>query len=141
MRTFSAIDNYPVLVHCTQGKDRTGLIILILLLLALTSDDRSKSDLATSAALAPDLSLPPSVLAAVTRDYTLSESELLPERASRLEEIHEIGLTDDFAGTPADWVQCMVEHLQERFGGVRGYLIAHGVSDKELEEVCRILRV
>lgn len=33
LRLFASKDNYPVLVHCIHGKDRTGLIIMLLLLL------------------------------------------------------------------------------------------------------------
>lgn len=33
LRLFTEEKNYPVLVHCIHGKDRTGLIIMLLLLL------------------------------------------------------------------------------------------------------------
>lgn len=33
LRIFAKPENYPVLVHCIHGKDRTGLIIMLLLLL------------------------------------------------------------------------------------------------------------
>ena len=33
LRLFASKENYPVLVHCIHGKDRTGLIIMLLLLL------------------------------------------------------------------------------------------------------------
>lgn len=33
LRLFKEEKNYPVLVHCIHGKDRTGLIIMLLLLL------------------------------------------------------------------------------------------------------------
>ena len=65
--------NYPVLVHCTQGKDRTGLTILMALLL---------------------MSVP---LEAAEHDYMLSQQELVSERAERVEEILSIGLPENFA--------------------------------------------
>ena len=33
LRLFAAKKNYPMLVHCIHGKDRTGLIIMLLLLI------------------------------------------------------------------------------------------------------------
>lgn len=33
LRVFVDRDNYPVLVHCIHGKDRTGLIVMIIMLL------------------------------------------------------------------------------------------------------------
>lgn len=33
LRVFVDADNYPVLVHCIHGKDRTGLIVMIIMLL------------------------------------------------------------------------------------------------------------
>ena len=33
MRVFADGENYPVLVHCIHGKDRTGIVIALLLML------------------------------------------------------------------------------------------------------------
>ena len=33
LRPFVELENYPILVHCIHGKDRTGLIIMLLLML------------------------------------------------------------------------------------------------------------
>jgi protein-tyrosine phosphatase len=99
-----------MLVHCTQGKDRTGLLIAMILML---------------------MDIP---IDAITYDYRLSESELLSERESRLQEIREIGLTEDFATTPKDWVPKMQQHLQEKYGGIRKYLFHIGV-DKETQDM------
>ena len=33
LRPFVDLENYPILVHCIHGKDRTGLIIMLLLML------------------------------------------------------------------------------------------------------------
>ena len=70
--------SYPVLVHCTQGKDRTGLIVLLVLLLLNAPNE------------------------AIEKDYRLSESELQPEREERLKEITSIGLPESFADCPAE---------------------------------------
>ncbi|KUJ15565.1 tyrosine/serine protein phosphatase-like protein [Mollisia scopiformis] len=115
LRAFSRSGNLPMLAHCTQGKDRTGLIIaLILFLLRVPSD-------------------------AITNDYVLSESELLPERAERMKEISSIGLTEDFAGCPGDWVEKMEGHLKEKYGGVEGYCKRIGMEEEEWETLRGVL--
>ncbi|KKK24764.1 hypothetical protein AOCH_002213, partial [Aspergillus ochraceoroseus] len=58
----------PVLVHCTQGKDRTGLVVLLLLLLTGVVDDE-----------------------AMAAEYVLSESELAVEGEERMKEIRAWG--------------------------------------------------
>lgn len=92
-------------MHCTQGKDRTGLIICLLLLLLDVPVD------------------------AVTYDYTMSEAGLLPEKEVRMVEIREIGLTEEFASAPREWIVKMHEYLGEKYGGTREYLETIGVDE------------
>ena len=103
--------NYPALIHCTQGKDRTGLVVTLLLLL---------------------LSVP---VRAISADYMASENELKSETESRMEEIRRIGLGEDFAGCPAAFVPEMAEHLQHVYGGVKGYLRHIGVDERIQDRV------
>jgi protein-tyrosine phosphatase len=115
LRAYTSTSNLPIMVHCTQGKDRTGLVIaLILFLLDIPSE-------------------------AISTDYVMSEKELLPERESRLKEIRSIGLTDDFAGCPADWIEKMEGHLREEYGGVEGYCEGIGFGKVEQEVLRKIL--
>ena len=103
--------NYPIMVHCTQGKDRTGLIIMLVLLLLHANID------------------------AVSKDYLLSEPELVPEKAERLKEIRSIGLSEDFAGCPADFVEEVSRHIQTQYGGVQEYLSSIGVRDQMQQRI------
>lgn len=100
--------SYPILVHCTQGKDRTGLIILLVLLLCGTDVD------------------------AIRQDYVMSEKELEPEMKERLEEIASIGLDSTFAGCPSDFVEKTVAYIDEQ-GGVESYLMGVGVEREQQE--------
>jgi len=99
--------SYPLLVHCTQGKDRTGLIILLVLLLC-------EVDIRT-----------------ISQDYVRSEPELQPEMKERLEEIASIGLDSSFAGCPPDFVENVVAHIDSRYGGIKSYLNSVGVDEAQ----------
>ncbi|KAF2684975.1 hypothetical protein K458DRAFT_417816 [Lentithecium fluviatile CBS 122367] len=108
--------NWPTLVHCTQGKDRTGLIVMLLLFLLEVEMD------------------------AIEKDYLLSEPELEAERPGRVKEMGSIGLSERFALCPPDVVKRVHGHLEEKYGGVEGYLQGVGVTQEMLERVKKILR-
>jgi len=106
---------YPVMVHCTQGKDRTGLIILLVLLLAGSRMD------------------------AISKDYIKSEAELLPEKEERMKEISSIGLREDFAGCPDEFVEKTTKHIEMKYSGVEKYLSSIGVTPNQQQELRSIL--
>jgi protein-tyrosine phosphatase len=108
--------NWPTLVHCTQGKDRTGLIVQLLLFL-----------------LHVDVS-------AINADYMLSGPELEGERKERVEEISKIGLGEEFAVCSPGVVTKVHEHIQEKYGSVEEYLVGAGVEAETVERIKRILR-
>ena len=91
-------DNYPLLIHCTQGKDRTGLTVL--LILALLHVDAQW----------------------IQTDYLMSEKELEPEKEERMKEITSFGLTEEFAGCPVDFVERVFAHINGKYGSVEKYL-------------------
>ncbi|KAK0110793.1 hypothetical protein ONS96_002387 [Cadophora gregata f. sp. sojae] len=117
LQAFTDPSQPPILIHCTQGKDRTGLIVALLLLI---------------------LGVP---LEAIAHDYVMSEQELECEKESRMVEIRSIGLSEHFATCPPDWIECMDGHLREKYGGLGRYLRRIGVSDEEEEELIRVLGV
>ena len=110
-------DRYPLLVHCTQGKDRTGLIVILVLLIC---------------------DVPVRV---ISSDYVKSESELEPEKEERMKEIMSIGLDETFAQCPSDFCEKLVAHLNEKYGSVEKYLEGVGVSPSQQTAVRRILLV
>ncbi|GKZ94582.1 hypothetical protein AnigIFM59636_007957 [Aspergillus niger] len=108
---------YPVLIHCTQGKDRTGLIVLLLLLLV--------------ADVVPE--------EAMREDYLRSEGELAIEMEERMKEVRLLGLSEDYTKCPRHFVETIRAHLEDRYGGVQGYLGTVGVGREQLENIRRVL--
>lgn len=97
--------DYPVYFHCTQGKDRTGLVACLLLLI---------------------LEIP---LDVISVDYLASQEELAPERESRIQELRAMGLSDDFADCSPSWVMDIHGHITETYGSVSGYFDRIGVDE------------
>ncbi|KAG9196365.1 hypothetical protein G6011_01486 [Alternaria panax] len=103
--------NWPVLIHCTQGKDRTGLIVMLVLWLVGVDQET------------------------IDEDYRLSESELELEKEGRLEEMASIGLTEQFAICPPGLVNSVHTHILEKYGSVEKYLEKAGVAKEKVDFV------
>ena len=100
-----------VVVHCVGGKDRTGLLTAFLLQLAGVSAED------------------------IAADYALSEERLRPRHEgwfAAAESDEELERLQRIAQTPAGSMLGVFEALDERYGGVAGYLRSAGVSDEEL---------
>ncbi|EOM77311.1 protein-tyrosine-phosphatase [Rhodococcus rhodnii] len=105
----------PVVVHCTAGKDRTGLVVA----LALSAVGVSDRDVAA--------------------DYALSEIMLAGEWADAMTAAFRtkypdspIDLTEIVASSPAPVMLGALESIRLRFGDAAGYLRAHGMTEPEL---------
>ncbi|KAL9636141.1 MAG: hypothetical protein Q9164_003012 [Protoblastenia rupestris] len=107
--------NYPIMIHCTQGKDRTGLIVTLVLLL---------------------LEVPIETIAA---DYAISDRELEPEKEKRLEEIGNIGLGEEFCGCPIEFVQDMKNYIDEKYGGGERYLEECNIHQQTRDSISNLL--
>lgn len=103
------------LVHCTVGKDRTG--VTVALALAAVGADRE----------------------AIIADYALTESQLPPERSQRIaaylrsqhpEAVHAVALATQ---SPAPVMRALLDDVDARWGSAAGYLRANGMTDAELE--------
>jgi protein-tyrosine phosphatase len=113
--------SYPVLIHCTQGKDRTGLIIMLLLLLV---KEAAGSDIP---------------LTAIAADYSKSETELKPELESLMKEITDIGLDEEYAKTPPGFTEALKAYLDVKYGGAKAYLLSIGCEETNIEKLRRRL--
>jgi protein-tyrosine phosphatase len=104
-----------VLVHCAAGKDRTGLVVALLLDLA---------------------GVPRDLIAA---DYALSSGNLRERLRAWIESVPEERAEREamiLRGTTVPEVMLEVlGHLDERYGGTEGYLLASGCTPENLARV------
>lgn len=104
---------FPALVHCTAGKDRTGIVVALLL---------GNSGVAT---------------ATIAADYALTETYLAGEFVEDLKR-RVIAAGEDWAayaplmGSPEALMLQTLTGLEERHGGIRPYLRAIGVPEAHL---------
>ncbi|MBA2384185.1 MAG: tyrosine-protein phosphatase [Actinobacteria bacterium] len=108
-----------VVIHCTAGKDRTGLVTALLLRLAGVS------------------------VADVAADYALSAAYLRERARPWVEEAEteeELRRRERIIATPAEAMVGVLEELRRRFGGVAGYLREGGADDEMLERARARLR-
>lgn len=111
----------PVLVHCTIGKDRTGVTVALMLAAAGVDED------------------------AVVADYARTETLLPAERnapiVAYLQAHHPDAphLVDLATRSPGPVMRSLLDDLRERYGSPVDYLRAQGLGDDEIVELRRIL--
>ncbi|BCX05462.1 MAG: hypothetical protein KatS3mg053_3400 [Candidatus Roseilinea sp.] len=99
-----------VVLHCTAGKDRTGIISALLLdLVGVVRDD-------------------------IARDYAVSEEWLRPRTQQWLEPLDEAqrAFALSLMRTAPEYVQFALRYVDERYGGTRAYLQSVGLSPNDL---------
>ncbi|MFG6445125.1 tyrosine-protein phosphatase [Microbacterium sp. P06] len=117
----SIIVDQPVLVHCTVGKDRTGVTVALAL-----------------AAAGVDLD-------AIVADYARTE-KMLPaarntEVVARLRAMHPeaVHLEELATRSPARVMRGLLKRLTDEYGSPSDYLRAHALDRDEISELRRIL--
>lgn len=115
MRTFLAEGGTPALVHCSAGKDRTGVISALMLALAGVDDETIAHDYAlTGYYLKPKFDRYRQKAAASGRDMEAFELLLLSEPRTMLDTL---------------------QYLQEVYRGVAVYLSQIGLTDREIDQL------
>ena len=109
----AADEGLPAVVHCSAGKDRTGLVTAILLAALGVGDET------------------------IVADYALTAEFLEPsERADLVRRAGALGLDEQVLavnmGAPPEAMRGLLAHLRAAHGGGRGYLLAQGLSDAAL---------
>jgi protein-tyrosine phosphatase len=109
----------PVVVHCHGGKDRTGLVVALLLRLAGVSAE------------------------AIAQDYALSGERLRSRHEAwlaRAEDDDERARIERIASTPVAAMRGVLAALDEQYGGVERYLLEGGLEPALLEAARTRLR-
>lgn len=111
-------ENYPLLIHCVAGKDRTGLIVALLLRLCdVPYDD-------------------------VIDDYVLSGQRLLMAVQDEDQKRHEALLNPHTMKSPREAMAQSLMRLEKRHGSVRNYLQDYiGIDPETLDRVRELVMV
>ena len=107
LKTYIQPGGLPSLVHCSHGKDRTGLVVALVLMV---------------------LGVP---LNAIDKDYRLSDGALDSERAERIIELRTLGFDESGLYTSPKMISTMQKHLDEKYGGIDAYLDGIGFSKED----------
>jgi hypothetical protein len=117
LRLLLCEDHLPALIHCIHGKDRTGLVVMLIYLLC---------------------GVPHNV---IVKDYAQSESLLREGRDNRqLLGIAEEIATDQIIASQAHVMENTLEFLHETYGDVTEYLRQGGMRQDEIIALRRILQ-
>ena len=104
-----------VLFNCTAGKDRTGVVSMMLLSLAGVSDED------------------------IVLDYVKTESRVQPLIKIQLEQLRKLGINAPESLLHADEnsARMFLKVLNEKYGGAEKYLKAQSVSDEMIDKLVR----
>jgi hypothetical protein len=109
MRVFTEANNLPVLVHCIHGKDRTGLIVMLLLMLCKIDST------------------------VIVDDYMKSESMLKQSRLdNELGDLQAYLTEDQVIAAGRDTMEDTIAYVKSKYGSVEDYLKACGLSKAEM---------
>lgn len=111
-RIFINDDRMPAIVHCQHGKDRTGLVVMLLYLVCKVPRE------------------------VIIRDYAVSEVLLREGRQNNeLRGMPESLTTDRIISSAEEVMERTLDFLDEEFGGAVGYLSSAGMSLNEISNL------
>ncbi|MCA9920749.1 MAG: tyrosine-protein phosphatase [Anaerolineales bacterium] len=116
MTAVSTPNAFPLIVHCQIGKDRTGVLMALLLGVVGVPDETIIADYAYS------------------RDFL--DPILEKYRLKIREQGGDISLFDMLTQSPPEAMADTLAHLKNTYGGIRPYLLHHiGLTDFQLDTV------
>lgn len=115
------VADQPVLVHCTVGKDRTGVTVALALAAAGVESEAVVADYARTEELLPGW----------RNRSVLQRLRSLHPRAEHLEELA--------TRSPAPVMRDLLAGITQRYGSPVDYLRAQGMDEDELSELRRVL--
>ncbi|XP_067846159.1 uncharacterized protein [Heptranchias perlo] len=114
LKLLSEPKNVPALIHCTAGKDRTGIAsALIQACVGLTRDK-------------------------VLEDYTAS-TEGLKEIYDKIYDycVRKRGMTEEFLSSTKETMATLLEHIDKKYGSVQEYLTSFGFGPEDQEKLMK----
>lgn len=120
IKALAAPGALPALVHCTAGKDRTGIVVAFTLAALGVSDEIIAADYALSS-----LYLDPQLTPAIGR---ISADTGLDEQ-----------VTQAMMASPPELILRVLDRARQQAGSVEGYLARHGVTQTELAALKKVL--
>jgi protein tyrosine/serine phosphatase len=112
IRIIADAANHPVVFHCAAGKDRTGIVAALVLGVLGVDDETIVDDYVVTAENMPLL---------VQRHRTVAAEQGVEA---------EVG--DPHFAAEAEAMRDVLIGLEERYGGVEGYLLAHGLEPEAI---------
>jgi protein-tyrosine phosphatase len=131
IRPLCADRAFPALLHCSAGKDRTGIVVAMVLAVLGVPDDIIAADYALSGAY-----LDP-------RRTASGEGRPMPRAGGRPPDVSAIGqiqvstglgesLTEDLILSPPRLIMDVLASARAAHGSVDAYLLAHGLPEPDL---------
>eukprot|EP01025_Chloroclados_australasicus_P059818 TRINITY_DN7590_c0_g1_i3.p1 TRINITY_DN7590_c0_g1~~TRINITY_DN7590_c0_g1_i3.p1 ORF type:complete len:329 (+),score=23.35 TRINITY_DN7590_c0_g1_i3:96-989(+) len=108
--------NYPMLIHCVHGKDRTGLIIMLLLMLCGVERE------------------------AIVEDYARSEKELSVHKTAKKLNIQDYLLEEKVICADQEYIRGAINHIETKYGSAQQYLLKIGVGQDTIQKIISNLR-
>ncbi len=118
-------DAYPILIHCTNGKDRVGVITALVLDLLGVPREYIISDYSLSNLNLEDM----------TANFIDNEEGALLLRLG-------VPYADlaDLMGVRSEWIEHMLNHVHASYGSAEAYLTEHvGISSNSISEIRSLL--
>ena len=115
LNLLSDIHNLPALVQCSQGKDRTGVVTMLVLSILGVEDEE------------------------IIKDYALSEQGLLGVRQQTVKEICGMyGFKDEFTHAYPDTMIALLQKIREKYGSVMRYLDSIGFDESHRDKLRQV---
>jgi protein-tyrosine phosphatase len=108
--------NLPAVIHCTAGKDRTGVIVALALGVAGVPTETIVEDYALTATCLDEAFMEETRQRALKRGYTWEQYKPL-------------------VGCPPDYMVTTLQHLETEYGGIEAYVRTIGLSEAQIERL------
>ena len=118
----AADDDVAVLVHCTAGKDRTGLVVAFALAAAGVDRDDVVADYAATAEN-------------LRGEWSDAMTAVFEQRGIELT----AGMVELITESPAEVLEALLERIDREHGSISAYLLAHGLTPTELERLTAVI--